>query len=95
MQERSDSEPASLAQSDQQPRGEDGHARNCTSVAARTDTNVFAYRYDARFRRKRQIADDALRWQWHGRALNVVMPTGVADETAGHPVSLATEDSYT
>ena len=95
MQERSDSEAASPAQSDQQPIGEDGRARNCTSVAARIETNDFAYRYDARFRRKHQIPNDALRWQWRGRALNMVMPTGAADETAGRPVSLATGDSYT
>jgi len=95
MQERSDSEPASPAQSDQQPIGDDGHARNCTSVAALIDTDVFAYRYDARFRRKHRIANDALRWQWRGRALNMVMPTGVADETADRRVAHAARGSYT
>lgn len=95
MQERSDSEPASPAQSDQQPIGKDGHARNCTSVAALIDTNVFAYRYDARFRRKHQIANDILRWQWRGRALDMVLPADVAGETAGRGVAHAVEDSYT
>ena len=75
--------------------GEDGHATSCASVATLIDTNVFVYRYDARFRRERQIANDILRWQWRGRALDMVVPADVADETECLGIAHATEDSYT
>ncbi len=39
----------------------DGSERICTSVAALVDTNVLVYRFDPRFPRKQQAAEEILR----------------------------------
>lgn len=88
MRERSGSELASPAQSDQQPKDEDGRARSCTSVAVLIDTNVFVYRYDARFSRKQQIANDILRSAidaGDARVPHQVVVEFVAATTRGRP----------
>lgn len=88
MRERSGSEPASPAQGDRQQRAEDGHARSCTSVAVLIDTNVFVYRYDARFRRKQEIANDILRSAidaGDARVPHQVVVEFVAATTRGRP----------